>query len=244
MIIPEDSPLRRRPEGMEARQALFFDGIRFAIETADFAHQRLRKTLLSLAGNTASDLPMHAETPAAIADAWSIVDAVHRLRALIRQVPGLVRRQHWPSLRGFEDQTGPIEDLRNTAQHLSTEIQAIADAQWPIWGVLNWFVVDESRDGGQICTLVPGRIAPGVGPILNPGARSIPERELPLGLITLTTHRSEICLSDTMEHIRRVASELENSMRAQHGDNIPTSGSDILTIVSIDFLEGEAKGHN
>jgi hypothetical protein len=47
-----------------------------------------------------------------------------------------------------------------------------------------------------------------------------------------------------MEHIRRVASELENSMRAQHGDNIPTSGSDILTIVSIDFLEGEAKGHN
>lgn len=182
-----------------------------------------------------TDQPMHAETPAALADAWSIVDSVHRLRGLVKQVPGLVRRQHWPALRGFENQTRPAEPLRNVAQHLDQEIGRIAEAAWPVWGVLNWFVVDQDGKGGIIYTLVPGRMAPGALPMLTPGGHAIPERELPLGLITLTSHTAELNLSDTMEQIRRVSAELETAMRAQHGDGVPTSGSDILVGVSIAF---------
>jgi len=81
-------------------------------------------------------------------------------------------------------------------------------------------------------------MSPGIRPILDPGGRVMPEHELPLGFITLTTHSAELNLSDTMEHVRRVAVELETAMRAQHGNGVPTSGSDILVGVSIEFGSG------
>jgi hypothetical protein len=221
---------------MDSRQALFFDGIRFAIEAADFAHARLRGTLLSLARSLGCAAPMHAETPAAIVDAWSIVDSLHRLRGLIQYAPGLERRQQWPALRVFQDATSAVEDLRNVAQHLNQEIQAMADANWPVWGVLKWFVVNENRTGGRICTLVAGRIAPRAVTVLQPGGRSIPESELPLGMITLSAHNAELCLSDAMEHVRRVTDALENALRTQQGPDVPTSGSDVLIGVDIEFL--------
>jgi hypothetical protein len=220
------------------RQALFFDGIRFAIEAADVAHQRLRVTLQTLSGKLDAPDPMHAETPAAIVDAWSIVDSVHRLRGLLLKVPGLVKRQRWPAYRAFEEQSRPVEALRNAAQHLDTEIEAIATANWPVWGVLHWFILDGERRGGRICTLVGGRIVPeSVTPIPVPAGRAMPEEELPLGLITLSTHIGEICLSDTMLRLKQVAAELEASLAAQQGADIVTTGSDVLIGVEIKFTE-------
>ncbi len=48
MMIREDSPLRRLPSGLDLKQTLFLDAIRYSVDMADIAHTRLRETLISL----------------------------------------------------------------------------------------------------------------------------------------------------------------------------------------------------
>lgn len=48
MIVSEESRFRRLPPELKPKQRLFFDGIRYSIETADLAYSRLRETLLQI----------------------------------------------------------------------------------------------------------------------------------------------------------------------------------------------------
>lgn len=79
MIIGDESPLRRLPGQLDRKQMLYLDGIRYSIEMADLAHLRLQQTLLDLANHSNDSDPVHLYFVAAVQDAWSIVDSVHRL---------------------------------------------------------------------------------------------------------------------------------------------------------------------
>jgi hypothetical protein len=121
MIITADSVLIKIPSAMSRKQALFVEGIRFSIEIADLAHVRLQSTLPRL---TKGDqlLPDDRLTASAMLDAWSIVDSLHRLRGLLRQMPGIHKRDRIPPIRAFFDATDKVTELRNTIQHLDTTI--------------------------------------------------------------------------------------------------------------------------
>jgi len=73
----------------------FIEGIRFSIETADLAYRRLRDTLIVLGTQETAD-PDSPSTASAMLDAWSIIDSLHRLRGLMRNMPGIEKRDRIP----------------------------------------------------------------------------------------------------------------------------------------------------
>jgi hypothetical protein len=87
LIIRGGSPLRGIPGFLGRRQALFIEGIRYSIDMAEIAYDRLRNTLLTISSMDKSDAedPAHAS---AMLDAWSIVGSLNRLRRLLEYMPG------------------------------------------------------------------------------------------------------------------------------------------------------------
>lgn len=86
------------------KQALFIEGIRVSIEMADLAHQRLQGILPLLSSMQPINQEPHPSVSAML-DAWSIVDSLHRLRGLMRHMPGIQKRDRVPPIRAFFDVT-------------------------------------------------------------------------------------------------------------------------------------------
>ena len=83
-IIKTDSPLWKLPQGLHPLQGSFFDAIRLSVQFIDVTYLRLNEALTQLTLTTDRSLQLG---PNALMDAWAIIDAVHRLRTLVRRVP-------------------------------------------------------------------------------------------------------------------------------------------------------------
>jgi hypothetical protein len=91
MLIKSDSPLRR-PPSLAGRERLFVDGLRYAIEMADYAHRRLLQDLLHLTVESRNQKSLdHEAVVAPRLDAWSYVDSIDRLRGLINKRGNLLK---------------------------------------------------------------------------------------------------------------------------------------------------------
>ena len=153
-LVPADSLLRRVPTSVERRTVLYLDGIRYSIESFELSSLRLARVLDQLAKRTddtpdLGDLILEATT-----DAWSMIDAVHRLRELLSQLPGL--RKNEPELQVFLRGTAVIEDLRHFFQHFRTEIDSFHERGMPLWGTLSWAHTDAESELPENHTIVPG----------------------------------------------------------------------------------------
>jgi len=91
-FIPDDSPVRRPPEGLSRRQLLILDGLRFAAEMATLAYERLTAELAAIARMQGP--PSTRAIASAMLDAWSIVDAVHRFNDLCWRIFPDYRMRH------------------------------------------------------------------------------------------------------------------------------------------------------
>ena len=230
MLIADDSPLRRLPPELNRKQALFFDGIRYSIEMADLAHTRLLQILHDLAVNR--DNLQRGQLPfvPAFLDAWSMVDSIHRLRGLVSQAPGI--KQKSTGAQVFRTQTKVIEDLRNSVQHLNTQIHTIADQGLPVWGVLSWFFLPDSESRwGLSCALVSGTVSPAHHSLVNPLGKNI---AVPIDLITLTAHGHSVCLSEVMRHVKLLTRGIEKALKEKFA-NSSQAGSDVLVFVEMAF---------
>lgn len=230
MIIEGASPLRRLPAALDRRQALFLDSIRYSIEMADIAHVRLRKTLFEISTSDAADTEQrHLLTVSSILDAWSIVDSVHRLRALVRRMPGL--KKSTAGARSFMRQVEEVEVLRNAVQHLDTELDRRVEANLPAWGVLTWIaVVGEQR--AAACALISGSIAPAQQVELpNPAGRTV---EVPVDSITLSASGRSVCLSKVMRAVQTMVRQLEPSLSEQFGEH-SQGAADLFVATIIGF---------
>jgi hypothetical protein len=174
MIIGTESILRRIPSVINYRQRLFFEGIRFSIEMADLAHSRLRGTLpqITFMRDPSPDNPVIVS---AMLDAWAIVDSLHRLRGLIEAMPGLKGKKKSPKIRSLMEATANVGALRNTVQHLGTEIHAaFDDKSWTVFGTLSWGVVEPEKNQITASTLMPGAPREGAShSIINPMNRQV-----------------------------------------------------------------------
>ena len=167
MFIDEISPFRRIPNQTNRKQMLFFDGIRYSVEMADLAHERLRETLYEIAQSPHAPEPNPHDFASAVLDAWSIVDLVHRLRGLLEQAPGI--QQKSPPLLSFMKKTADVEKLRNSVQHLNQQIHKIADLNIPVWGALSWAArLDPELKSIWTCTLVAGTFFERTEPLVDP----------------------------------------------------------------------------
>ena len=233
MIIGNDSPFRRIPTQTNRKQMLFFDGIRYSVEMADLAHNRLRETLYEIAQSPTVPEPNSHDFAPAVLDAWSIIDLVHRLRGLLEQAPGV--KQKSPALLSFMKKTVKIEKLRNSVQHLNQQIHKIADLNIPVWGALSWVTMfDPEVKSVWTCTLVAGTFFERSEPLISPlGKKFHP----PVDLITLQASNYSVCLSDAIRDVEPVVSCLEDYLREQFKD-LPNVGRDLLLCGEIVFPKG------
>jgi|CZKS01.1.fsa_nt_gi hypothetical protein len=238
MIIGQDSPLRKIPSALHRRQVLFLEGIRFTVEMAELAYRRLQGTLLLQTNQPA----LNDDNPplvSAMLDAWAIVDSLHRLRDLVAGAPGFKGKNKSPKFRLFMESTINVPALRNTVQHLGSEIHGvIADQNWTVFGTLSWGVVHPERNEVTACTFMPGAPQPGSShPIINPLNRTL--WHLRVDSITIERSGVSVCLSDAMRRLAALTVSMEENLSKAYLEQIPaqyqgqTHAADVVVCVVI-----------
>lgn len=229
MLIGDNSPLRRLPQLLDRRQALYIDGIRIAIEAADISYARLIETLTILSDveeqGGSNPLAAYPYITSAIIDAWAVIDALNRISWLVRRMPGV--KQKAPGLQIFVRSLNKVETLRHTIQHLHERIDELVAAGVPAWGRLVWIVVDVSTAILRTCSLVPGTTLSASHPLQNPVGRKL---HPPIDRVTLQSGGDEMDLSDAMRTLRRFVSAMEAELESQFKD-LPHHGSDVVVVV-------------
>jgi hypothetical protein len=158
-LIPETSPLRRVPSSLDRRVVLFLDGIRYSLQIFDLASLRLAHVLHDIT-TSADPNTVGEKIVAATADAWTMIDSIHRLRELLQNLPGLKQKE--AELQVFLRKTRVVEDFRNFVQHFRSEIESFTSYGLPIWGTLSWAFY---RDYPENHSIVPGTFFDGCGSI-------------------------------------------------------------------------------
>lgn len=129
----------RSIEGIDRTQAASLEAIGFAIDAVDAVYRRLTTYLRD-------GLP---PPTIAFADAWAIIDWMHRLDGLVERCRGLSRRDE--AVEEFLHASTLVETLRHIYQHPEGELRLTAETRRSIWGHLAWQrVVDGGHEVVQI----------------------------------------------------------------------------------------------
>jgi len=219
-ILTANSKLRRLPSLADPRQALYLDGIRYAVEMFDVAYERLANELL----RCSKQKSVETSFPSIFLDAWSAVDSLHRLREIVGQTPHF--KKTFPSLVVFMKSTAQVEDMRHFAQHLRRELDALASTKRPVHGVLVWIeVVDFQAGRFRSHAMASGRVVEG----------SLSKFALPMGRLFrwsidhIELHVRdglEFSLSEGREEIAKLVAAIESSIPNEWAD-APRLGADL-----------------
>lgn len=141
-LVRPTSPLRVRP-GIDDRQAVSLDAIAFAANVVDVVYGRLVATL--------PQQPTPVE--AAFADAWSIIDWIHRLDGLVRGCRGLSQKSE--AVIDFLNGSSLVESHRHTFQHPEGTLPATAESGRSPWGHLCWTAAGPEGGGYTMAIATP-----------------------------------------------------------------------------------------
>lgn len=204
-LIDESSPFRRIPFELDPHQAFFLAGIRWTIEMLNLHYRRLLVELSRLSAGASKSI--ESDGIQALADAWSLVDSLHRFRELVQQVPNL---KHSPEQELFVRKTSSINELRDSIQHLREGILNMASNSQPVWGVLSWMALQDLQ-GKAIwaCALQAGGKLDGrqLSPIPVAGTMTAP-----IDRVTLTHAGHTAELSDAGRRARALFKGLERGL--------------------------------
>jgi hypothetical protein len=228
-MISQNSILRRLPPQLNRKQALFFDGIRHAVEIIDLAYSRLQSTLTAIALANHSSPTQGNSFTAAFLDAWALVDAIDRFRALWDLMPNAKKGNVLPGTKSFKELSQPVRDLRNVADHLAQRADYVVARKGAALGELSWYTaLNPQGTEGLSCIIVPGTIGPGERQLVNPAGK---ESTYPTGMIHLAAGGYSACLSDLLPEIERRVRSLEDALErsfAEQGLEGQQAGADIL----------------
>lgn len=206
-MLAIDSPLLQLPTSLNRKQAVFLDGVRHAAEIMALAHHRLRTTLTELVSEHVNGKAGHHLFTPAFLDAWVIVDAIDRLRSLLRNLPGLTFKAPPAGQTDFFVVTEVVRKIRNVADHIHSRVDHVVAKKGTALGTLSWYtVLDVEKHIGISCLLVPGTALDTMSELLNPAGRSL---QLPTGLITLAAGEYKVCLSDVVTATVQAVEQLE-----------------------------------
>ena len=226
LLVPPKSPLRSHQANLKPRLRVVLDGMRYSVEMAELACNRLLATLTDVANvgpeSMSKDDPrVDWAFTSALCDAWTIVDAVNRLRALTYAVPGGEKADY---VREFRENTDVVHKLRNDVQHLMERVDKIASNDDPAWGTIAWVTVDAlPMTEGQIHLLLPGSMRAGIFPFPNPSGEIFQGL---LELVTLHAHGTSLRLLDVMRHVATFIGKFRAALDAQFKDQ-PRAGGDM-----------------
>ena len=243
-MVSATSILRRLPPQLNRKQALFFDGLRHAVEIAQFAYERLEGTLTDLAISDQTSKPEPATFTSAFVDAWAFVDAVDRFRCLWKLMPGI---QILPPPRNapmFRRLNEPIRELRNVADHLAQRADYVIASGGAALGVLTWCTfTDNERNAGVSCALLPGTLVATTGKLVNPADE--PAQMTKTGRIHLEAGEHRACLSNILPELELRISEIEAQLEIQlsaAGLDGQQAGSDCFIAMTFVLIEPPIAG--
>ncbi len=205
MILADDSPLHRLPNGLPVKLVQMLDGIRYAISMADLSYTRLTGTLAF--AFLEGEVRPHQLAAAAFLDAWSMTDSVNRLRVLL---PLAIRQRVVPAVKVFLLATETIKTLRDSFQHADERVRDAAPFPMPgvppLWGTLECLAPGQDRTKARSLSITPGtrtfRWA-------NSAIADCPYPASPVDHIALTAFGVEVSLTRTHGHVAKLAAVLE-----------------------------------
>lgn len=241
-MLSSNSILRRLPPRLEAKQVVLFDGIRHAAEISWLAFTRLDAALTWLV-DTGPDDPRRSEvTIAAYMDAWSLVDAIDRFRALWAIIP---RQEADQPTAGpsFMELSQPVRNIRNVSDHLAQRIDYVAAKGSPVMGLLTWITFPQNTDKEcYSCALAAGTTKKINWQLINPAGLTIqrgPSQRT--GEIHLAAGEHRASLSNLLPEMQLRIQQLEEALELtvhQHGLTGQQAGGDYF--VAMKGVFGEA----
>lgn len=230
--MSSDSPLRYLPTTISREQGLFFDGIRFTSRTAILSYDRLLETLEEIAkqkrgGRAEADEQL---VVCALADAWTIVDVVQRLRMILHQMPGWKKKALGARL--FDERTGDVEDLRHFVQHINNEVKGLIASGVPLLGFLQWVAILDAKGTARAYMLVSGTVGTFEQDVV------IMKKE-PLGgavgQVRLVAGNKVLWLEPLIREVRQLAREVEQGL-SDYGQGRPRRVADLVVEITLDDL--------
>ncbi len=229
-IVDVESPLNRLPAELHPTQRGWLEGVRYSVEIIDIAMRRLRDNLVQatkliasdrIETQTSSELDIHA---AALADAWTFVDATWRLKRFL--IDGRIPRQPGApdperdasapvlALKPLRDGLLGVKALRDGYQHLDNQAARLTANGLTVWGYLNWVAEDLDAKSLHTCALVSGMVGAGESDfqLVNPAGMPF---ERPIDHITLRAFGSESNLSALYRCVVGTIRSLEDAIRPQ-----------------------------
>jgi len=232
-VFQSDSPFRRLPRDLDAKQRRFLEALRFGIEMAQGSYRRLREILSAMSLDDQQTLDKHSDAVAtAFLDAWGVADSIHRLRELLAVMPNLKKGA---LLKLFSRKTQQVEKLRNHIQHLSGDLHEPALARMPVWGTVSWvWLVDRTH-----MKVISGSMLAGVDMGQSPRPFPIPQNRIfhdVLDHVTLSLGNDELNLSEAMRLTVRIARGLEKQLEVVFRDcePLPLVDSRLLLTIELD----------
>lgn len=149
--IARGSALRRPPRPISERQIVLLDGIRYSADMAGVAIDRLWQQLCWI--DSAENTVEPYQIAAAALDAWSIIDAAHRMSDLVENLPGLPN-SNWRRI--FHERVAHALALRDMWQHQAGEAPKIVKQRGQAWGALAWAQHRDGRPTGHWFLAVAG----------------------------------------------------------------------------------------
>ena len=235
MIIKADSPFRRLPSTLDGRRLRFLDGIRYAIEMADLAHQRLRDTAHQTSVARINEQPVRHIFPLIFLDAWSLVDSVNRLRVLLNRMDD---QRRTPEVRAFTGITARVQEVRDGVQHLDDRIDQLASQGQTVWGYVSW-VAKVTPGQTWFHSVVAGAIIPNMTLLETVYPPSRPPQP-PVDQINLSAFGVTISISETMDSVGRIARTLEGHLAKEFG-KVPGLLPDAWVSMGADDIGGSVQ---
>lgn len=136
-MLSDGSPFLNIPSGLDAKQAVFLDGMRHAVEIADLSYTRLCRELTKLAFKE-SEGSRSSKFTHIFLDAWAFIDAVDRFRCLWEMQPSseLICKEFSPG--SVRSRLQMIRDVRNVSAHIAQKVDQIVALNSSALGSINW----------------------------------------------------------------------------------------------------------
>jgi hypothetical protein len=229
-LIPDSSPLYRHPEDLNRRDRLILDGIRYSVEITELAFRRLEETLKTISQFSGGTLSPGAFA-STLADSWTIIDSVNRLRDLVRLLVRL-RANEPDYVKEFISQTEVAWKMRDGVQHMGKKLDKLLSLKRPPWGTVSWVTLEEGYPTrGLIHLLIPGSFQRGRYPVPNPAGESFRAFQ---GLITLKAYGFSVRIVDLVQAVAVFITRFQTMLSKQFQD-FPHAAAEVYIRMEFEF---------
>lgn len=210
-MLSVGSPLLNIPIAIDAKQALFLDGMRHAAQIADHAYRRLCFALKEQA-TCSNHARSHDSFVPIFLDAWAFIDAVDRFRLLWQMQPSSDRLPDYFSPKKVQGKLQGIRDLRNVSDHVAQKIDQIVALNSSVLGSISWVsLINEHPLHIKTCF-----IRPGIMPAATSGQLAIPSKNVKFvngsGCITMAAGKHKAMLDDAYQFLFEMVGHAEQHL--------------------------------